>query len=216
MSLVRTIGEVVYPESDGQPMGETDLHRNWMIRIYDLLAYRYRQQRVYVGSDLLVYYEEGEPSRFVVPDDFVVFDCEPGDRRVFKIWEEGRTPNVVFEVTSLSTRNEDTAHKPDLYARIGVQELFLYDPTREYLSTPLQGFRLAQDTLQHIEPNESGALESEQLSVLLSLQEGCLVMHDRQSGDELSTAQEAAELRAEAAEEEVRRLREQLKAEREK
>lgn len=211
MSLVRTVGDTIYPESDGQPMGETDLHRKWMIRVYDLLAHRYRDQRVYVACNLLVYYEQGEPSRFVVPDDFVVLDCEPGDRRVFKIWEEGRTPNVVFEITSLSTRNEDTSYKPDLYARIGVQEFFLYDPTCEYMSTPLQGFRLVGGTHQRIKPSETGGLESEQLDVLLGLEEGRLVMRDRQTGKSLQTACEAADLRAEAAEEEVRRLREQLK-----
>lgn len=218
MSLVGTIGEVLYPESDGQPMGETDLHRRWMIRVYDLLAHRYRGQRVYVACNLLVYYEQGEPSRFVVPDVFLVLHCEPGDRRVFKIWEENRTPNVVIEITSLSTRNEDTSYKPDLYARIGVQEFFLYDPTSEYMSTPLQGFRLVQGKHRRIEPDESGALESEQLNISLRLQNGQLVMHDPQTGQVIQTAREAAEeqaaqseARADAAEEEVRRLREQLK-----
>jgi hypothetical protein len=75
--------DVDYPESDGKPMAESDLHRRWMIRIYDLLSYRYRGQQVYVGSDLLLYYTEGLPHDFVVPDDFVVLDCDPGERRTF-------------------------------------------------------------------------------------------------------------------------------------
>jgi Uma2 family endonuclease len=95
--------EVVYPESDGKPMGETDLRRMWMIRIYDLLKYRYRDQQVYVGSDLLVYYENGNPLKYLVPDVFVVKDCAPGPRRTFRTWEEERVPDVVFEVTSRAT-----------------------------------------------------------------------------------------------------------------
>ena len=70
--------EVDYPESDGKPMGEQNMHRNWMIRLLDILKYRYRDQQVYVACDLLVYFEEGKPTRFVVPDEFVVKDLRPG------------------------------------------------------------------------------------------------------------------------------------------
>jgi Uma2 family endonuclease len=225
MSLIETATNIEYPESDGLPMGETDLHRDWMIRLLDMLQYRYRGQRVYVASDLLVYYEEGEPTRYVVPDEFVVLDCDPGRRRTFKIWEEGRIPNVVIEVTSKGTRNEDTKHKPKRYADIGVQEYFLYDPTREYLTPPLRGFRLVGDQHVAIEPDPSGALECRQLGLVLRLDDGELVLHDSETGERLLTeseaehrareaeqrAREAAEARAEAAETELARLRELLK-----
>lgn len=58
MSAITTETEldVEYPESDGMPIGETDLHRWWMIRIHDILSQRYRGQRVYVSSNLIVYY----------------------------------------------------------------------------------------------------------------------------------------------------------------
>ncbi len=82
MSVPQISEEIEYPESDGVPMGETDLHRDWIIRILDILRYRYRGQHVYVASDLLVYYDEGIPRHFVVPDNFVVLDCDPGRRRV--------------------------------------------------------------------------------------------------------------------------------------
>lgn len=216
--------DVEYPESDGLPMGETDLHRKWMIRVFDLLSYRYRNQRVYLGCNLLVYYEQDEPSRYVVPDAFLAFDCAPGDRRVFKIWEEAKSPDVVFEITSRSTRNEDRSHKPRVYARMGVKEYFLYDPTQDYLSPPLQGFRLQEDAYTSIEADRTGAIHSEQLGVTLRLQNGRLIMCDNQTGEVLATESEAERTRAEAAEaragreaearqaaeEEIRRLREQL------
>jgi len=84
MSSGKPTTEIDYPETDGQPMGETDLHIHWMIRIRDILKQRYQGEHVYVGSDLLVYYEEGNPRRFVVPDGFVVFDCDSGPRGIFK------------------------------------------------------------------------------------------------------------------------------------
>ena len=98
MSLVQPSrkNDVEYPESDGQPMGKTDLHRDWMFRILEILRYRYRNQQVYVASNLLVYYEEGVPHRFVVPDDFVVLNCDPGRRRPLQRW-------VPLEVTANGT-----------------------------------------------------------------------------------------------------------------
>ena len=87
MSVQSAFVEIEYPESDGEPMGETDLHRDWMTRIIDLLKQRYRGQRVYVSGNLLVYYEEGDPTKHVAPDAFVVLECSPHRRRTFKVWE---------------------------------------------------------------------------------------------------------------------------------
>jgi Uma2 family endonuclease len=240
MSLGPAVIEIEYPESDGKPMGETDLHRKWMNRICDLLSCRYRGQRVYVTSNVLVYYIQGSPAKFVVPDDFVVLDCDPGERRVFKIWDEGKAPDVAFEVTSAGTQREDTVFKTQLYARIGIKEFFLYDPTSDYLHPPLRGFRLDEyGEYSPIAEDETAALYSEELDLLLRLEEGRLVMYDRLSGERLLTeseleraakeaeraakeaergARQAAEARAadearlrHAAEEELKQLREQLK-----
>ncbi len=35
MSLIQTVDQIEYPETDGQPMGETDLHIDWLIRLRD-------------------------------------------------------------------------------------------------------------------------------------------------------------------------------------
>jgi len=144
MKLPDAVLEIEYPESDGNPMGETDLHRNWMVRIIELFEYRYAGQQVYVSGNLLGYYEEGLPNKFVVPDAFIVKDCNPNERRVFKTWEEGKVPNVVFETTSRGTKREDTVFKPQLYERLGICEYFLYDPTSDYLNPPLLGYRLSE------------------------------------------------------------------------
>jgi Uma2 family endonuclease len=214
---VPTLNAIEYPESDGMPMGETDLHRGWMFRVYELLRRRYAGEQVYVGCDLLVYYVEGYPRRFCVPDVFVVKDCPPGNRRIFQTWVEGRTPDDVFEITSLATRREDELFKPQTYAQIGVKEYFLYDPTSEYLSSPLLGFRLEEDQHKPIVPDSAGAFESRELGLRLWLDESGLVLSDARTLQPLLTDAEAATLKAEqesrarqAAEEENRRLREEL------
>ncbi len=217
MSLASSLADIEYPESDGKPMGETDLHRHWMNRLYDLLHRRYVAQRVYVGCDLLVYFTQGRPFDVCVPDVFVALGAEPGFRRTFKTWVEGRPPTVVFEVTSQSTRREDEVFKPRTYARIGVEEYFLYDPTADYLSPPLMGFRLAGEACVPIAADASGALLSAKLGLRLWLEDGELVLADAISGERLLTDAEAADVRtaeadarAKAAEAEIRRLREEL------
>ncbi len=188
-----TQNEVVeYPESDGQPMGETDLHRYWIMRLYDLLQTHYQDQHVYVGCDLLVYYEEGNPKKFVVPDVFVVFDSDPGPRRTFRIWEECRVPSVVFEVSSRSTAEKDLVDKPKLYARLGIQEYFLFDPEADYLNPPLQGFHLVDGQMVQMEPT-NGCLQSLLCRCQLQLDDGFLDFLDINSGQPWLTAAEAAQ-----------------------
>jgi hypothetical protein len=55
MTAVIQVSQVYYPESDGKPMGETDDHRDAMVRHIELLQHYYRGQDVYVSGDLLVY-----------------------------------------------------------------------------------------------------------------------------------------------------------------
>lgn len=217
MNLASTIADIEYPESDGKPMGETDLHRYWMNRLYDQLSRRYRGQRAYVGCDLLVYYTEGRVFDVCVPDVFVALGAAPGFRRTFKTWVEGRPPTVVFEVTSQSTRREDEVFKPRTYAKIGVREYFLFDPTADYLSPPLIGHRLFGDDRGTIVPDDSGALLSRELGLRLWLENDQLFVADAATGQRLLTDAEAAEeqaeaadARARAAEDEARRLREEL------
>jgi Uma2 family endonuclease len=210
MSLASPIPDVEYPESDGKPMGETDIHRAWMNRLYELMRHRYAGQQVYIGCDLLVYYEQGNPLKYCVPDVFIVKGSDPGHRRTFQIWKEGRAPDVVFEVTSRGTSREDLIFKPQSYARMGVKEYFLYDPTAEYLKPPLKGFRLAEDTSEPIAKDGQGRLESRELGIRLWLEHEGLILADAVTGERLLTAEEAADKRADAAEAEIRRLREEL------
>ena len=220
MSTVTSPAEIDYTESDGKPMGETELHRNWTIRILDILQQRYRGQSVYVASDLLLYYEEGSPTKFVVPDCFVVRNCATHLRRTFQTWKEGRVPDVVIEVTSRSTSRTDTVDKPIIYEMMGVQEYFLYDPTSDYLESSLQGYRLINGQFREITPI-NGGLRCLTLGVDLSVYDQALQIVDFETGAaqlteaefehsarlQADAARVAAESRVRELEEELRRLR---------
>jgi Uma2 family endonuclease len=131
--------EVDYPESDGKPMAETDLHRDWMVINIQRLQRFFSGRRVYVSGNLFIYYEEGDAHKSVAPDTFVVKNCKPGRRRIFKIWTERRRPNFVLETTSKKTRREDRDTKKEIYAGLQVPEYFLYDPEGDWLKPPPAG-----------------------------------------------------------------------------
>jgi Uma2 family endonuclease len=137
-----TTKEIFYPETDGKPMAESDLHRGVMFAIIRLLQRFFLKRRVYVSGNLLIYYEQGNPYKSISPDCFIVREIEPHLRDVYKIWEEGKGPEVVFEVSSKTTRHVDFGKKMRLYAELGVQEYFIYDPTAEYLDPPLFAYEL--------------------------------------------------------------------------
>ncbi len=220
MSSVIQVSQVYYPESDGKPMGETDDHRKEMVRHIELLEDYYQGQKVYVSGDLLVYYVQGNPRKFVVPDAFVAKGIPPKNRRIYKTWVEGKAPDVVIETTSRKTRRKDLTEKPALYARLGVKEYFLFDPLGEYLDPPLQGYRLADGDYEPIPPNDDGFLDSQELELRLRIGEGHLEFVRWDTGQRLLTRSEQVACEAEArqreaearlaAEAEVARLRAEL------
>jgi Uma2 family endonuclease len=195
-----------YPETDGKPMGETDIHIAQIIDLLFALTRYFREDpQVYVAADLLLYYVEGDPKEFVVPDVFVVRGVPKGERRIYKLWEEGRAPDVVFEITSASTRREDLGTKRVLYADLGVKEYFVFDPTGEDLRPPLRAFRLSGSEYQPLkEP-----VFSEVLGLKLQIVDKHLRLFDPRTGKRLLTPAEADAAR-EAAEAEVERLRAEL------
>jgi Uma2 family endonuclease len=207
MSSAINVTAIEYPESDGKPMGESDDHRDAMIRHLELLKSHFAGQQVYVSGDLLVFYEQGNPKKFVVPDAFMVKGIEPKKRRNYKIWIEGKVPNVAIETTSRKTRRHDMVTKPKLYARLGIREYFLFDPLQEYLDPPLQGHRLRGKSYVRIKPDRNGSLWSEELDLRLVVEHGELQFYT--AGKRLLTHEEARR----AAEQLVARLAEVRKAE---
>lgn len=206
--------EIHYPESDGRPMGETQIHAQVLEDLRFALVRRYADvPDVYVWGNLFLYFREGDPSACVCPDVFLIRGVgkrKDNPRRTYKVWEEGgRMPSLVIELTSESTRDEDL-EKKKRYAKLGVEEYFLFDPLGEYLRPRLQGFRLEGDGYQPLPQRVDGSLESRTTGLILKPEGPQLRLRDRETGELLLTATEEAEARR-AAEERIRLLEEELK-----
>lgn len=156
----------------------------------------------------MFYYEEGNLAAYKVPDVFVVKGIAKRKRRIYKLWEEGVAPCVVFEVTSSTTWLEDWGNKRALYEKLEVNEYFLFDPLDEYLSSRLQGFRLVKGYYQPMALSPEGTLHSEELGLRLQPEGTILRLVDPITGNTLPPLDEAVEIaiaEAERAEIEVKR-----------
>jgi Uma2 family endonuclease len=209
--------EIDYPTSDGKPMAETDLHRDNMLDLIEALKdYFAADPMVYVSGNLLLFYEEGNKRKHVAPDVFVVrgIPKEPL-REYYLLWREGKSPDVVIELTSRTTRAEDQKKKLVLYRDLlKVPEYFLFDPRAEWLKPSMQGFRLTAEGYVPIEP-VAGRLPSEVLGLHLE-RDGlvCRLIDPRSGRRLLAPREQAAEAKAALLESEAARLRTEAENER--
>ena len=186
---------VDYPDSDGQPVAETDFQRKPLWYANDALARHFRDRDdVYVSANMFVYYEEGNPRAVVAPDVFVVMGAPDHDRRTYKLWEEPKAPDFVLEITSHSTRNADQGSKRRTCASLGVAEYWRFDPTADYLDPPLRGENLVEGHYVRIPlqraPDGASVGRSGVLGLDLALAEGRLRLRDPATGRELPSSEE--------------------------
>jgi Uma2 family endonuclease len=157
-----------YPAEDDEPMAETQFHARQIVTLsYQLEALFSWEEKVYVGTDNFIYYQEDNPSKCVAPDIFVVFgvDAIPA-RRSFYTWAEGAVPAVAFEFLSDETKRLDRQRKPQLYLQeIGMQEYFIHQPESARPFECRGWRRTAEGKITEVEPDERGWLKCETLNL---------------------------------------------------
>ena len=216
---------IEYPSSDGEPMAENKWQYVAMTDTVSVLENHFLDRPdVYVGGDMLMYYRINDNQTRVAPDVFVVIGATGKHYRdSWIVWREGKAPDFVMEVASPSTWRRDAGEKRDVYAGMGVTEYWRFDPTGEHFTPQLVGERLADGEYRQIplEMEGDGIMRghSAVLALDICVRPGLeLRLHDPESRQWLRTHREseealqAAEAGRQAAEEEVRRLREQLQS----
>jgi Uma2 family endonuclease len=181
-----------YPTGDGRPLAETPIHRDNLIDSVKILQRFFADDpQAYVSGNMLVYYEKGNRRKHVSPDVFVALGVPKDDPRdAYFVWKEAHAPDVVIELTSKSTRDEDLDEKMSIYQdRMPVREYFLFDPKDEYLDPPLQGHRLRDGKYVPIEMFD-GRLASEVLGLQLERDGEWLRFYNPTTGLWLPTPEE--------------------------
>ena len=194
--MINLSTEIIYPDSDGEPMAESDSARDYLIYGVDSLKIHFKKRTdVYVSGNLFIYYEKEHPKSVISPDVFVVFGVANKQRVSYKTWEENhKVPGFVLEITSATTKKVDQEDKPVKYANLGVNEYFQYDPTGDYLKPILQGSKLVNGIYEKLPliQLESGDLMifSEVLGLELRVTQGELRFYDPVTGKKLLSTEE--------------------------
>ncbi len=174
--------QVVYPDSDGQPIAEDEPNffqaTPLVLALDDHFA---GDPEVHVGGNCFVYYEEGKPASNVAPDLYFVRGIADAKRRrrVYKVWEEGgKHPQFVLEVLSESTKNQDKLFKKALY-----HDVF---ESKEYVLVDVEGGNLPRPLVAYVwkragyvEADRAGRFESAVLGLELRLDgDGLVRLYD--------------------------------------
>jgi len=208
-----------FPGSDGEPMAETVENAIQMVDLQFALRCLLETQgrvRVAVGGNQLMYYNQRSGRDHISPDVYVALDVAPGLRPTWKTWEEGKFPDIVFEITSPSTEDVDWGSKLELYARLGAREYYIYDP-QQAMVPPLRAYTRQDNTLAPLAFLSTGAVVSPLLRTELRPVGIYLRIIDPATGLPFRTADEerrdriAAESRA-ALEEQARLVAEERAA----
>ncbi|WP_013320453.1 Uma2 family endonuclease [Gloeothece verrucosa] len=209
--------DIIYPDSDGQPMANNTIQYRWLVTIQQNLDWLYAdEQNIFVAGDLFWYPLEGINTVVNAPDIMVVFGRPKGDRLSYKQWQEDNIPpQVVFEILSPSNTSVEMAKKLLFYERYGVEEYYIYDPQ----NNQLQGWIKGEYGLEVIEAIENWASPRLGIRFELSAEELLLYRPDGSkffSYQEISHQLEETQNKLEQTEQQLEQTEQQLEQERQR
>ena len=201
-------------------MGETSLHRSLIDSLALVLKWLFQGQLCAIYENLN-FYQTANPKEYpLAPDIAVIKGVSFQYVRSWRVGKTGPAPQVVFEIASEETWNNDLHEKPGKYARMGVAEYFAYDPNEQPLDRKtarrLFGWQLdpTEGVMREMRLRPDGSLWSAQLQSVLVPQSDHLRLYDRQGHLRLTQAEaEAGRAEIEARRAEVEARRGQLMAE---
>lgn len=137
----QTQTQIIYPDSDGQPMANNTIQFRWILVIQQNLDWMFASDpNVFVAGDLFWYPVEGKPKIVNAPDVMVVLGRPKGDRGSYQQWNEDNiAPQVVFEILSPGNSQGEMERKLLFYDRYGVSEYYIYNPNNNQLTGWLRG-----------------------------------------------------------------------------
>jgi Uma2 family endonuclease len=160
-------------ETDEVPL-ETAWHRDEIGLLIESVVCRLEERTdYYVGGNMFIYFGSKQAGDWSYrgPDFFFVWGVDGSrPRRYWAIWDEGgKYPDLLIELLSPSTAQEDLTTKKDLYERtFHTPEYFCYDPD----ARRLLGWRLQGTQYQEIAADERGRMWCQTLNLWLGTWEG--------------------------------------------
>ncbi len=185
---------IFYPESDGEPMAETDIHRDLILNLIKSLEFFFAEREdVYVTGNIMFYYVEGVPAEVVAPDVMVCFGIPKGKRTSYKTWEENDViPSVIIEVASSGTWKKDRIEKKELYEMLGVKEYYIFNPKYPKTLPAFLAYKLNEGILEQVNITD-GKVTSDILGLDLIDTGETLRLYNAETNEFLKTTEEFAQ-----------------------
>ncbi|NJP08944.1 MAG: Uma2 family endonuclease [Leptolyngbyaceae cyanobacterium RU_5_1] len=175
MALTAQQLEALMPDASqllsDEPEMESSLHYAQLALLVACLEFLWRDRTdFFIGANLTIYFSRQQLKNrdFRGPDFFLVKQTEKRPRNSWVVWEEdGKYPNLIVELLSISTAESDRTLKKALYQdRFRTPEYFWFSPeTLEFA-----GFRLVGHEYQPIPPNPHRWLWSNELGLYLGIE----------------------------------------------
>ncbi len=133
--------EIIYPEQRLNDIGETSIHIKLITNLLQtLLQFLHTHQDIFLSGNMNLYYEEGKPNKWYAPDLLIAFGVPNHERSSYQVWKEKVFPQVIIEIASERTWENDVSEKYKFYSENGVEEYYILDPEFAYLPAPMLAF----------------------------------------------------------------------------
>ncbi len=212
----------VYPVEDD--VGEGSLQRFISEELRRLIEawLASRETHMFVGAHQVFYWKQFDPSESVTPDVYLLPKTSVGTQvGAWKVWETGHVPSFAFFLAGVDV-HKDYLRSPAKYARLGVEELIVFDPdyADDVDRVRFQVFRRSKKGLLRVEATNADRVRSKVLGCFLrAVGQGGEVrvrVATGKDGDTLLPTEKEALASAEAERERAEAERERAEAERER
>jgi Uma2 family endonuclease len=184
-------------------MGETSVHAMLIHYLVEVLNWLLQKQVCAVHENLNFYQTIEEDEYPFAPDIAIIKGIQWQQIPSCYIGVDGPPPQVVFEIASKETWKKDLEEKPWLYAHVGIEEYYAYDPHMPPLARSrsrgqrLFGWHRDRTTgqMKVLSPRSDDSLWSPQLESFLVPDGRYLRLFDRFGNLRLTRADAEAEAR---------------------
>ena len=171
-------------EEQDEPLA-TDRHSDEQAYCWLALRYLLNPAGHYVSKDRWLRMDPANADDKLLPDLLIARDvlAQQWNLNEYLPWEVGKAPEVLGEFLSPTSEGVDQKEKPERYAKLGVQEYFLFDPDGKYPVPRIQGWTLRRDGSRQAMPRRAdGSVGSHLLPVSFVLMDDHVGVVDRRTG----------------------------------
>ncbi|MDE0672768.1 MAG: Uma2 family endonuclease [Caldilineaceae bacterium] len=139
---------ILYPSDDDEPMADTELQYHAITNAVFALKMHLQQlgRASTVRGNCALYYDADNRTAYLTPNVLLAYEVAVPGEEGYAPWVYGKVPDLVMEMASPFTHDQDSGLKWERYAALGIPEYWQHDPHHQYLTEDLLGWQLQDGT----------------------------------------------------------------------